>query len=413
MVCPSRLLAERSLILRGWWNGASALSALMAATTPSPSSPLGCDRRPSRAARTILVRDVLPILRHHSASKRSSSAKRKRPTSPGGTVEPEDATELWEVLLEHLDSNGGGTGIDDAPEKAATCLLDPRNDLFRYHEASSHARVNPAHRGNPKQRNRYKGGKTVYTCDICGKTFHTRYYLDTHMDNKHGTSLEGPDISEDASLGGVHEAQERMWVCPATALCPALGGMAECERMALATEPYYGPGSAGIGPDGPGMKLEWQRKLLEDSPSCNEDAMVESRQLCRDLFGSCFGRNDELLQEINEHVCNRLTCEDRLHGLADSLSDKLSFHHLREEWNRHHYHHGIGIWGCILVAILAIFYGGMMCGFWGGRRRQHGRSNIQIGSRRRKNGATSILRGSRRSGNQIGRMYGGGKTKDY
>ena len=388
----------------------------MAATAPTPSSPLGCDRRLSRAARSILVREVLPILRHHSASKRGSAVKRKRPTSIGGTAEPEDATELWEVLLEHLDSNGGGTGNDGAPQKATTCLLDPRNDLFRYHEASSHARVNPAHRGNPTQRNRYKGAKIVYTCDICGKTFHTRYYLDNHMDNKHSASLEKSESSEDASLVGGREAQEEeeKWICPATALCPALGGMAECERMALETEPFYGPGSAGIGPDGPGVRMEWQRKLMEDSSSCNEDAMVESREQCRTLFGKCFGNNDELLEEINEHVCDRLTCEARLHDLAGSLSDKLSFHHLREEWNRHHYQHGIGIWSCIFGAILAIFYGGMMCGFWGRTKRHCGRSKMQFGTGRRKNGASSILRGSgRRGNNNIGRMYGGGKTKDY
>ena len=388
----------------------------MAATAPTPSSPLGCDRRLSRAARSILVREVLPILRHHSASKRGSAVKRKRPTSIGGTSESEDATELWEVLLEHLDSNGGGADNDGASQKAAACLLDPRNDLFRYHEASSHARVNPAHRGNPTQRNRYKGAKIVYTCDICGKTFHTRYYLDNHMDNKHSASLEKSESSEDASLVGGREAQEEeeKWICPATALCPALGGMTECERMALETEPFYGPGSAGIGPDGPGVRMEWQRKLMEDSSSCNEDAMVESREQCRTLFGKCFGNNDELLEEINEHVCDRLTCEDRLHGLAGSLSDKLSFHHLREEWNRHHYQHGIGIWSCIFGAILAIFYGGMMCGFWGRTKRHCGRSKMQFGTGRRKNGASSILRGSgRRGNNNIGRMYGGGKTKDY
>ena len=388
----------------------------MAATAPTPSSPLGCDRRLSRAARSILVREVLPILRHHSASKRGSAVKRKRPTSIGGTAEPEHATELWEVLLEHLDSNGGGADNDGASQKAAACLLDPRNDLFRYHEASSHARVNPAHRGNPTQRNRYKGAKIVYTCDICGKTFHTRYYLDNHMDNKHSASLEKSESSEDASLVGGREAQEEeeKWICPATALCPALGGMAECERMALETEPFYGPGSAGIGPDGPGVRMEWQRKLMEDSSSCNEDAMVESREQCRTLFGKCFGNNDELLQEINEHVCDRLTCEARLHDLAGSLSDKLSFHHLREEWNRHHYQHGIGIWSCIFGAILAIFYGGMMCGFWGRTKRHCGRSKMQFGTGRRKNGASSILRGSGRRGiNNIGRMYGGGKTKDY
>ena len=387
----------------------------MAATAPTPSSPLGCDRRLSRAARSILVREVLPILRHHSASKRGSAVKRKRPTSIGGTAEPEDATELWEVLLEHLDSNGGGADNDGASQKAAACLLDPRNDLFRYHEASSHARVNPAHRGNPTQRNRYKGAKIVYTCDICGKTFHTRYYLDNHMGNKHGASLEKSESSEDASLVGGREAQEEeKWICPATALCPALGGMAECERMALETEPFYGPGSAGIGPDGPGVRMEWQRKLMEDSSSCNEDAMVESREQCRTLFGKCFGNNDELLEEINEHVCDRLTCEARLHDLAGSLSDKLSFHHLREEWNRHHYQHGIGIRSCIFGAILAIFYGGMMCGFWGSTKRHYGRSKMQFGTGRRKNGASSILRGSGRRGiNNIGRMYGGGKTKDY
>lgn len=385
----------------------------MAATAPTPSSPLGCDRRLSRAARSILVRDVLPILRHHSASKGSSAAKRKRPTSIGGTAEPEDATELWEVLLEHLDSNGGSTDNSGASQKETACLLDPRNDLFRYHEASSHARVNPAHRGNPTQRNRYKGAKIVYTCDICGKTFHTRYYLDNHMDNKHGASLEKSENSEDPSLVGGREAKdEEKWICPATALCPALGGIAECERMALETEPFYGPGSAGIGPDGPGVRLEWQRKVMEESSSCNEDAMAESREQCRALFVTCFQNNDELLREINEHVCDRLTCEDRLHGLAGSLSDKLSFHHLREEWNRHHYHHGIGIWSCIFVAMLAIFYGGMMCGLWGGRKRHHGRSKLQFGIGRRRNGATSILRGSERRGNNnIGRMYGGGKTK--
>jgi len=256
----------------------------------------------------------------------------------------------------------------------------------------------------------------VYTCDICGKTFHTRYYLDNHMDNKHHMSLNESESGEDPSLVGGDE--ETKWICPATSLCPALGGMAECERMALQTEPYYGPGSAGLGPDGPAIRLEWQRKLMEDAASCDEDAMSESRLQCRDLFGTCFERNNALLQEINEYVCDRLTCEDRLHGLAGSLSDKLSFHHLREEWNRHHYHHGIGVWSCIVVGILAIFYGGMMLGFWGGtkRHRSGSRSIIQTGSSRRKNGASSILRGSgRRDNSNIGRMYGGGrmKTKAY
>ena len=398
----------------------------MVTTVSAPSSPLGCDRRLSRAARSILVRDVLPILRHHSASKRSS-AKRQRPTADAssigttGTAEPEDATELWEILLEHLDSSSESAGRN-ASQKT-DCLLDPRGDLFRYHEASSHALVNPAHRGKPTHRNRYTGGKMVYKCDICGKTFHTRYYLDVHMDNKHHMNLEESESDEDTSLVGGYEAddddKEKKWICPATSLCPALGGIAECERMALLTEPYYGPGSAGLGSDGPAIRLEWQRKLMEDAASCNEDAMAESRRQCRDLFGTCFEDNNDLFQEINEHVCDRLTCEDRLHGLAGSLSDKLSFHHLREEWNHHHYHHGIGVWSCIVVGILAIFYGGMMFGFWGGtsRSRHLSGSVIRTGSSRQKNGATSILRrgsgraSGRRGNNSVGRMYGGGRKK--
>jgi len=386
----------------------------MVAAASSNPSPLGCDRRLSRAARSILVRDVLPILRHHSASKRSST-KRKRPTgsTSTSTAEPEDATELWEVLLEHLESNTrSGSGANDEASQSTACLLDPRNDLFRYHEASSHALVNPAHRGKPTHRNRFKGAKMVYTCDICGKMFHTRFYLDVHMDNKHRMSLDKPESSEDASLVGGREPGvqgDKKWVCPAEAFCPALGGMAECERMALETEPFYGPGSAGLGPDGSVTRLEWQRKLVGDSSSCNEDAMRESREQCRDLFRTCFERNEALLEEIKGHVCDRLTCEDRLHGLAGSLSDGPPFLRLREEWNHYYHHHDIGIWSCIVVVTLAMFYGGMMCRFWGKRKRHHG---IQIGSNRRKNGATSILRGSGRRGNNIGsRMYGGGKTK--
>mmetsp|Transcript_5696 Transcript_5696/g.12398 ORF Transcript_5696/g.12398 Transcript_5696/m.12398 type:complete len:413 (-) Transcript_5696:49-1287(-) len=408
------------------------------ASSSAPGAPLGCDRRLSRAARSILVRHVLPILRHHSpspaaaaSSSQLSSRNRKRSLSWSKTdantpEKPEDPTELWEILRDHLSLSNGTSAA------AASCPLDPRYDVLLYHETNSHAIPNPAHVGRPaRHRSRYNGPAVLHTCEICGKSFHTRYYLDGHMDRAHYTSWDGTQVQDpvvlvdvnaeekeataDASTSSTNDIEKerpKQWICPATALCPSLGGMEECDRVALETEPYYGRGSAGLGSDGPAIRSQWQRKLLEETASCSEEQMATSRVRCRELFASCFGFGTEqrdLLDELQTHFCDRLTCQHRLQGLAGSLSH--TFHSLREEWDHHHSHHGLGVWGCIVVLVLAVFYGGMAFGLWGRKSSRKGGagrfswSNRNGGGR----GGSSILRGRPMQRGAIGRMYGGKK----
>eukprot|EP00957_Ditylum_brightwellii_P204834 15341034-Ditylum_brightwellii.AAC.1 len=283
--------------------------------TPSSSSTeeTKCNRRLSRAAREILRQDILPILRHYadpttsqsySATDASSYLATSSFLSPPLSVKslPSHPIELSTLLTSLLGEN------------TKNCELHPQRDVHLNQELHSHR----THRVG----GRYKSN--LYQCGICRKNFQSKYYLDLHLETTHD-----------------YDTHDK--ICPADVLCPALGGMQRCERVAFEMEPYYSPGSGGLSSDARHIKLESSSKLqrlMMESP-CHERDMITSRALCTSLFTKCFASHPELQQDLL-HVCDTYTCAHTIHSYAGLVT--YNIHHFRDVW-RDYSDHGIGYVG--------------------------------------------------------------------
>ena len=173
-----------------------AVTAVTAVTPPpqtmsapdsdSEGPPMGCDRRLSRAARTVLVRDFLPVLRRHRPPG-GAVASSAVTSAPAGGNGPADPSELWAHLEAHLGD-------------ASSCPLHPNRDVLREHEARAEIAPNPSYRGRyDDPRVRHQGGEMVHRCGICGREFHGRYYLDRHMDRRHAPPSLASNFDSDSS----------------------------------------------------------------------------------------------------------------------------------------------------------------------------------------------------------------------
>ena len=268
-------------------------------TRSSSSSLKHCDRRLSRAARTVLhrhlVRTLIPLEEQDSST---------------------SIPDVWTLLDQWLGK---------APP---TCQLLPVKDVLRHDEEQSKQVKSPTKNLNwayptfsLKQRRQSSGNrpKEWCRCGYCGKLFATRYYLDLHLQYAHSHSNSSPD--------------EATMICPATDWC-RLVGLANCHQQALEDEPFYDRGSGGWGDDAKFIQHKWTK--IAHSIPCDISTV---RQDCHQMLQHC--------QIYNmEEFCDAIQCP--AHHYLWHLPD-----HWQDTWLEEAQHHP-GIFGTILV--LAILY---------------------------------------------------------
>ena len=260
-----------------------------------------CDRRLSRAARTLLKRQVL----------RAADEK-----------ETEDH-DVWTLLDQWL-------GKSHHKE----CSLLPNRDALRHDEeqslpvpiSTSTRNFGWAYPSATLQKRRSRSPlrpQEWWQCGYCGKTFATRYYLDLHMTEHHGHH----GIVEDAGL-----------ICPAVEWCKVVG-LANCHEQALADETYYDRGSGGWGDDRKHIEHKWT-KLSHSVPCILESVQSE----CREALNKC-GVGSTLF-------CDSIACPKHKSWHLYSLN--LLPDHWQDTWLEEAQHHP-GWLGFLLVCFISVW----------------------------------------------------------
>ena len=293
-----------------------------------------CDRRISRAARTILHRHLskLVALRNGDSSNKN------------------DDITVWDLLDEtlpapHLHSNSD------------RCALIPFKDSLKEDEehtlqlpAQLNARVYPTTTLKARRKSSSQRPEAWYQCTYCGKIFMTRYYLDWHMNNQHR------QINSDESDG---------LICPATSWCHILGGKRACHEMALKLEPYYDRGSGGWGADSSFI----QHRLAKEAHAipCTKYTIIESQLACHEMLELCGWKQDDRDEAasstrvtgsmVHHQICDSLQCPDRiLHHVLGGLHVDSWLEDWHIKWTSETNHHHIGMAGVLVVAGLLLWY---------------------------------------------------------
>jgi hypothetical protein len=215
-----------------------------------PAHSFYCNRRYSRIARDIVRRWVIPILKGYYDHPCDRGKKR-------GALDKQ---------LEHLHYTSEEVHIliHAISETSEVCVLDPRRDIFQYHDSMSFETV--------------KG----FSCGICGKTFTSQHYLDLHFDSKHSHELD--NVKNIAAI---------TTICPASEFCAAFGYA--CDTLACS--------------DGSSVCRR------ENLKSCEEHYhhLATSRQKCVSIMEECFMDSKDskisaaLTHDLIYHVCYPIT----------------------------------------------------------------------------------------------------------
>jgi hypothetical protein len=259
-----------------------------------------CDRRLSRAARTLIQRHVLRAL----------------------SLSAQEESDVWTLLDQW---------IGKAPP---TCPLLPTRDVLRQDEEHSlmitppSKNLNWAYPTHILQHRRQSSPlrpKEWCQCGYCGKTFVTRFYLDMHVMHQHHYS----------------SAEEASMICPATEWCHVVG-LANCHQQALEDEPYYDRGSGGWGEDRKSVKHKWTK--VTHSISCDLESMEAD---CRSVLETC---------GVSGDFCDSMTCPT--HHFLWHLPD-----HWQDTWLQEAQHHP-GLLGILLVIGIFIWVYAMAASSW-------------------------------------------------
>eukprot|EP00979_Chaetoceros_neogracilis_P012843 scaffold3515_cov267-Chaetoceros_neogracile.AAC.2 len=270
----------------------------------------GCDRRRSRAARSLLMNKTIPILQYYS----------NYPLPNTKSDSESDYMQSYKIFISDLMTN---------PSK---CILNPKSDMY-WHEELQYSTQSAR---NQKQ-------KSLHKCGTCGKTFLSRFYLDQHMEHKH-------DLYSNHNHHIHHHRQER--ICPANGLCNLLGGSL-CDRQALNDEPLYASGIYDSSLNGKLSAKAIQRKYQNqiDSQPCDTKQLQKSREFCRDSIITCFAGMDDLMTEMNEILCETHNCRHHLDTLHSAFN---SVHDMKGEWDRHIDELNRWGWGFILFSLFGL-----------------------------------------------------------
>lgn len=276
---------------------------------PPPNATGVCDRRMSRAARTVLMEQVVPFLENSLREHQNFLPRSMKPEKPKRqNIVSQAPNYLWELLRLTLADN------DECPLK---------NDVFQHFEEQSLVGLSKSIRYTPKYPH-------IYHCGICGKEFSSQYYLDRHQFLHHS----------DESTSNF---------CWADHVCSALGG---CEKVALDMEPNYGRGSGPGGLDANPLQRIW----AQQRSGCNESYVTtEMKANCEDLFQICFAGS--LRDKLLESLCEPLSCHSLFHR-----EQIMHRHFSMALWHEHSNWKSPSWLGSLMVIILVIFY--LVKWFW-------------------------------------------------
>jgi len=273
-----------------------------------------CDRRLSRAARSILVNKTLSILQHHDEKIDS--------LLPLTGLSETDKLDLYESSMLRLISH------------SQTCLLNPKRDMY-WQEERRRTTYKPRRRSRDKK---------LHVCGLCGKKFVSKYYLDIHVETTHQV--------ENVSKDNIHMHNELI-ICPGNEICTYLGGSSKvCEKKALENEPFYGSGLHDT-KNYYSQSLKRKYQIHIHSKPCKEKELQSSRHGCHEMIETCFGDNFSLIHDMSSLLCDTQTCHGQLYDLMESV---VSIHHGRGEWNSHHEEIGSFGLGFVTFCILLLFY---------------------------------------------------------
>jgi hypothetical protein len=212
-----------------------------------------------------------------------------------------------------------------------------------------------------------QGDAQVYECLLCdgGKLFSSRYYLDRHQARAHppaNATAVGPPT------------QTRRMICPATDWCSFLARTA-CHDRALRDEPFYGPGSGGRRSDrSAARQLLW--KQAHAVVTCTSTTLAQARIACQHVADTCFGTS--ATRDWATHMCGAslAACPHPLQRwavLTQGEGDLLfrQFHEWQADWRYwSSEHHAVGWSGGLLVAALILYYARLAWQAWRQRQRR-------------------------------------------
>jgi len=328
-----------------------------------------CDRRLSRAARAILVEKMLPILQHYYHHQKENETIENASVSTGtGTGTGTGTTASNNRVQTPLSSLGKRERIEyyqksvqSLMENPQRCLLNPDRDIY-WHEEHLH-RITTSSLYRLKRSPFYSSSNNLqhlHVCGICGKKFLSKFYLDQHVEAKHESSIGDSAVGAGDSDGHYNNgtlSNQIHGICPADDLCERLGGRNVCEKKALEDEPFYASGIHDESSMYSQLVKRQFQKLAHDKPcSITREKQERDFQDCRDMFQTCFGSNEDLVQDLSSFVCETQSCHHQLHSIFGSLQ-VFSIHSGREYWNSHHDEiNSVGIMLILFLICMGIYY---------------------------------------------------------
>jgi len=356
-----------------------------------------CDRRAGRSAWHYILREALPVLHRFYVQQKDEykniTMRHDFPNKISSIQTNIDKMELYEKLVvplldRRMNSEDTNTKSShhhpqtssmkrDLDSSTFSCLLDPRNhgiyweEMFKYKTRFSNSRRFLQYRKfNRVSQRTNNNDNNVHICHICGKSFLTRYYLDTHIDFAHSRKN---DI--------VTHSTNRF--CPGEELCKILGSTT-CIQLSLDLEPYYAPGSGGRGFDSSvvkhsvkkGIENRWH-SIERMNSSCKENHMKMIRERCISMIDGCLRGGimmksnqqdldveetlsiEHLKNDLQTQLCEKLTCKHLLHQMIKQKSNHAesdtsnSLHDMIELWDEHHsYHQSWTIFVVIIITLI-------------------------------------------------------------
>ena len=294
---------------------------------PPPSSTSSCDRRLSRAVRSILIDKTLPILKHYYYYYQKDDYDKQ---SYHYQNDKQKTMEYYQKTLLSLMTN---------PNK---CLLNPKRDLYWEEERLYQSIPYRNRRSSSSQR---RDNSMLHQCYICGKKFRSMFYLDLHYETKHQQSNNNTSIPKNSD----------MFICPAIELCNRLGGISTCMEKSLEDEPYYAPGiHNSIHPNLYSKSIQRTYQKEVHTQPCSDTNIHIQIQSCYEMIDTCFQGHDLLIHDMNSLLCDTQSCHYKLHSILNSV---LSIHHGREYWDNHHDDiNSIGYLGLFFIGVAILYY---------------------------------------------------------